>query len=174
MSQIKRLGVIFLVGLFVIGGAIQAQDESKKEGKSERQHQEKAVYACPMHPEVKSDKQGECPKCGMTLVKQDLTEGKQKEETEQQKGSAAENINAAKKLLFTAKGQLAREGKYGCCIEVPCNQCALDHQSCPCYDNLKEGKPVCNECYSGWQRGEGRDKKIDAKKVKTTLSTHSH
>jgi manganese oxidase len=27
-------------------------------------------YACPMHPEVKSDKEGKCPKCGMALVKQ--------------------------------------------------------------------------------------------------------
>jgi hypothetical protein len=28
-----------------------------------------AAYACPMHPEVTSDKPGKCGKCGMTLVK---------------------------------------------------------------------------------------------------------
>ena len=28
-------------------------------------------YTCTMHPEVKSDKPGKCPKCGMELVKQD-------------------------------------------------------------------------------------------------------
>lgn len=28
-----------------------------------------AVYTCPMHPEVLSDKPGKCPKCGMTLIK---------------------------------------------------------------------------------------------------------
>ena len=27
-------------------------------------------YTCSMHPEVKSDKPGKCPKCGMKLVKQ--------------------------------------------------------------------------------------------------------
>ncbi len=29
------------------------------------------IYTCSMHPEVKSDKPGKCPKCGMELVKQD-------------------------------------------------------------------------------------------------------
>lgn len=30
----------------------------------------KSIYTCLMHPEVKSDKPGNCPKCGMTLEKQ--------------------------------------------------------------------------------------------------------
>ena len=29
------------------------------------------VYTCSMHPEVKMDKPGKCPKCGMTLVHND-------------------------------------------------------------------------------------------------------
>lgn len=29
------------------------------------------IYTCPMHPEVTSDKPGNCPKCGMTLVKKE-------------------------------------------------------------------------------------------------------
>lgn len=27
------------------------------------------TYTCSMHPEVKSDKPGKCPKCGMELIK---------------------------------------------------------------------------------------------------------
>ena len=27
-----------------------------------------AIYTCPMHPEIKQDKPGNCPKCGMSLV----------------------------------------------------------------------------------------------------------
>lgn len=38
----------------------------------EKQTETKAVasvqYTCPMHPEVISDKPGNCPKCGMALV----------------------------------------------------------------------------------------------------------
>jgi hypothetical protein len=33
--------------------------------------QEAALYSCPMHPEVTSDKPGRCPKCGMKLTKKD-------------------------------------------------------------------------------------------------------
>jgi hypothetical protein len=31
-------------------------------------------YACPMHPEVRSEKAGKCPECGMRLVKEDFYE----------------------------------------------------------------------------------------------------
>src|SRR5690349_17317709 len=29
---------------------------------------EAAVYTCPMHPDVTSDRPGQCPRCGMALV----------------------------------------------------------------------------------------------------------
>lgn len=32
---------------------------------------QKEVYTCSMHPEIKVDKPGDCPKCGMPLVIQE-------------------------------------------------------------------------------------------------------
>jgi hypothetical protein len=29
------------------------------------------MYSCPMHPEGKQNEPGECPKCGMLLVKKE-------------------------------------------------------------------------------------------------------
>ncbi len=153
---------------------------SQKEDEREHTTTDKAVsaeparassYTCPMHSDVVSNEPGTCPKCGMNLEQQQATEGMA---AGGQELTANEKIKQAKKLLATAKDEMARDGSYKCCVDIPCNQCALDHQSCPCYNDLKKGKPVCLECYGGWQRGEGKDKNIDPKKVKTTFSDHKH
>lgn len=34
----------------------------------------KEVYTCTMHPEVRSDKPGDCPKCGMPLIKKEAAD----------------------------------------------------------------------------------------------------
>jgi hypothetical protein len=31
--------------------------------------QTRVIYTCPMHPQIKMEKPGNCPICGMTLVK---------------------------------------------------------------------------------------------------------
>ena len=36
------------------------------------------TYTCTMHNEVMSDKPGKCPKCGMSLVKQKMTDEQMK------------------------------------------------------------------------------------------------
>jgi uncharacterized protein YxeA len=36
------------------------------------------MYTCTMHNEVMSDKHGKCPKCGMALVKQKMTDEQMK------------------------------------------------------------------------------------------------
>ncbi len=44
-------------------------DEMKK--KSEEMKTGTAIYTCPMHPQIRSDKPGKCPICGMTLTKKE-------------------------------------------------------------------------------------------------------
>lgn len=45
---------------------------SKKGGKTEQTKastkEAALVYTCPMHPDIRSEKPGKCPKCGMDLV----------------------------------------------------------------------------------------------------------
>ena len=50
-----------LIFLVVLAPDIQAQKK-----------QTQVIYTCTMHPEVKMDKPGNCPKCGMTLVKKTI------------------------------------------------------------------------------------------------------
>jgi Cu2+-exporting ATPase len=37
------------------------------------------IYTCPMHPEVQSEKEGQCPKCGMNLVQKEKNSDQDKE-----------------------------------------------------------------------------------------------
>jgi hypothetical protein len=59
----------FLVLLAAIGMmGLSCKQGNDAAPASQRGSQPAAVYTCPMHPEVLSDKPGNCPKCGMKLV----------------------------------------------------------------------------------------------------------
>lgn len=86
----------------------------------------------------------------------------------------AEMLAGAKQMLIAAKQMLMQEGKYGCCIKEACDYCALHEGSCDCYEDLKAGKHVCIECYSGWQRGDGAVENITKDQLKTDFVRHEH
>jgi hypothetical protein len=56
---------IFSISLISCGGG----GTVKKTENTTISNDNKEEYTCPMHPEVKSDKPGKCPTCGMELEK---------------------------------------------------------------------------------------------------------
>ncbi|MFQ5799151.1 MAG: hypothetical protein ACE5H0_10755, partial [Bacteroidota bacterium] len=48
----------------------------------------------------------------------------------------ASKIKKVRGDLDDAKGTLAEEGKYSCCIKDACDFCALHEASCDCYRDL--------------------------------------
>ena len=54
---------LLIAALTVSSVSVFAQEKAGK--KDTTQHV--AMYACPMHPDVKMDKPGKCPQCGMNL-----------------------------------------------------------------------------------------------------------
>ena len=79
MKKINLL-IVSAIALMLVFSACNSQN--KKSTSTEQTVTEKAVYTCPMHPEVTSDKQDKCPKCGMDLVKNESIEKISKENTD--------------------------------------------------------------------------------------------
>ena len=50
---------------------LHAKAEMEDDKKEDEKMESMAMYSCPMHPEITSDKHGKCSKCGMALVKKD-------------------------------------------------------------------------------------------------------
>ena len=170
----KSLAILTVL-LSLVAGVSQSIAQGKESGQAKVTEQKKAIYTCPMDSDVTSDKPGRCPKCGMTLaLREEKKESTKNLQTLSKSSSAKEKIQLAQTLLADAKKDLAQDGNYNCCIKDPCDRCALDHQSCPCADDVKAGKAVCPDCYAGWQRGDGIVKGVNAKKVKGSFHSHHH
>lgn len=67
MKMYKRFFLVF--GVFLFLGPVFALAGCKWSKEPTAVSQSKAIYHCPMHPTYTSDKPGDCPICGMKLVK---------------------------------------------------------------------------------------------------------
>jgi len=98
-------------------------------------------YTCPMHPYVKSDKEGNCSKCGMKLV-----------------GSPKEQMNAKEMNSYTCSMHPeVQSDKAGTCPKCGMNLHAskkeqmkvkeMNGYTCPMHPNEKSDKPgTCSKC----------------------------
>jgi hypothetical protein len=68
MKTKMNLVIFCLAALTFTFGACGSQDK-KSTTTEQNTTTAKVVYTCSMHPEVRSDKPGKCPKCGMELIK---------------------------------------------------------------------------------------------------------
>lgn len=59
--------IISLAGIYTITAANYYETAASSNVVTATDSTDAKVYTCPMHPEVISDKPGECPKCGMDL-----------------------------------------------------------------------------------------------------------
>ena len=109
------------------GGAKAGKAESKAEPKAgASETAQKAVYTCPMHPDVISDKPGKCPKCGMDLVKK----AEAKAEASATSGSAG------------AKAEAKAEAKAAASAPAP-----KIVYACPMHPDVVSDKPgKCPKC----------------------------
>ena len=73
MKKLLFTAAIFLSAALVFTACSDNGSNAKTE-----QLTKDETYTCTMHNEVMSEKPGKCPKCGMTLVKQKMTDEQMK------------------------------------------------------------------------------------------------
>ncbi len=68
---IKKSFVFILIALVAVGGTLAVSLKETKPAAGKAQ----AAYHCPMHPNVTSDKPGDCPVCNMKLIPSEAKTG---------------------------------------------------------------------------------------------------
>ena len=84
MKKIILIGLLISTYSFASAQDMKGMDMSKKESK--KKVQSTTYYTCVMHPQVKKDKPGNCPICGMKLVKKTIKPSPKKTAAAKQDG----------------------------------------------------------------------------------------
>jgi uncharacterized protein with PIN domain len=133
----KKFMMLMIAALTISNVSVFAQEKAGK--KDTIQHS--AFYTCPMHPEIKSDASGKCPKCEM-----DLSLSKKEELKKQVTKSYNCPVHldvvsnkhgkcpkCGKSLLKSSKEQMKEE--------------VVNKYSCPMHPEIASDKPgKCSKC----------------------------
>lgn len=57
-------------------------------------------------------------------------------------------------LADSIRGELAKEGKYDCCLVSPCSYC-IEEEECTCRQDILNGEHPCGECIGEILEGKG-------------------
>ena len=68
LQQKPWLGYAFMLAIGLLLGFVFFSNSSKKEAHQHTEAGKDEVYTCSMHPQIKQDKPGKCPICGMDLT----------------------------------------------------------------------------------------------------------
>lgn len=60
------------------------------------------------------------------------------------------------------KEELARQGRYDCCVAPACTECLMHHGECHCRDLVRKAGPCCGECTQAWIEGKGTVEGVNA------------
>lgn len=83
--RIQIIGMVLLGSLAFVSCNSSGSRSAKDKHEHELQQNDAKEYTCSMHPEVVTDKQGDCPKCGMALVEKSEMNHEQMEQMEAKK-----------------------------------------------------------------------------------------
>jgi Cu(I)/Ag(I) efflux system membrane fusion protein len=99
------LAAVIIVGIisFMFGGKIfRSQINQTVAGTGHENHKHE-VWTCPMHPQIHKDGPGQCPICGMNLVRADEVEQPAAQSTTMPDGHAAFKLSIVRQQLIGVK-----------------------------------------------------------------------
>jgi len=107
LTTIGVLIVGILIGWLVLGGSSDSPEELT-EDHSEMDHEAGTLWTCSMHPQIKMEKPGNCPLCGMTLIPMETDDSSDGDGTE----FTVKLSNAAMKIAEVEMSTIKKTAPY--------------------------------------------------------------
>jgi len=103
----KKIFFITITAVFLALPLFIACSKKGDSGASDRQttkiEQQKDIYTCPMHPQIKKDEPGQCPICGMNLIKAEQPMSESPQTPASPDGHASFNLPSARSQMIGVK-----------------------------------------------------------------------